>query len=386
MDGIPINPEVLRWARKRALLSAEDLVAKFPKFEQWERGEVQPSFKQLESFARKTHVPFGFLFLPEPPQIPVPLPDFRTLENQFTGTPSPDMLETIYHMQRRQTWLRETRIECAAEPLTYVGTANITDNPVAIGKEMRLVLGLEEGWAKKVSTWEESLSLLRNTIEEAGILTVINGIVGNNTHRILNVAEFRGFALYDEYAPLIFINGADTKSAQMFTMAHELAHIWLGQAGTGLSGYEGIFPEGNTVELFCDKAAAEFLVPERALENSWPRVRHSMESFENLARQFKVSPIVIARRAMDLHLVEKEHFFKFYEEYSKKEQWKKKRKTNGGSFFNNQNTRIGKTFALQVIRAAKEGRIGFKEAYELTGLHGGTFQKYAQRLGISLPQ
>src|SRR5690554_887910 len=118
MDGIPINPEVLRWARKRALLSAEDLVAKFPKFEQWERGEVQPSFKQLESFARKTHVPFGFLFLPEPPQIPVPLPDFRTLENQFTGTPSPDMLETIYHMQRRQTWLRETRIECAAEPLT----------------------------------------------------------------------------------------------------------------------------------------------------------------------------------------------------------------------------------------------------------------------------
>ena len=216
-------------------------------------------------------------------------------------------------------------------------------------------------------------------------MAVINGVVGNNTHRVLDVEEFRGFALRDEYAPLIFVNGADAKSAQMFTLAHELAHLWLGTEGSGLSGFPGIFPDGGVVETFCDRVAAEFLVPEVEFRASWQEVRRVQDPFESLARRFKVSPIVVGRRAMDLRLVDRQHFFDFYESYRRQEHRQKQAAAGIGDFYNNQNTRVGSLFATQVIRAAREGRIGFKQAYELTGLNGGTFQEYARRLNMELP-
>lgn len=382
MSRVAITPELLRWARERAHLDVRTLAPRFPKLPQWESGEVQPTFKQLEDFAKATHVPFGYLFLPEPPQIPIPIPDFRTLQNRELRTASPDLLDTIYAMQRRQAWLRETRLECEAPPLEFVGSAKLTDDPATIGREMRRFLGLEDGWTANVRTWQESVSALRLAIEACGIMAVINGVVGNNTRRVLNVEEFRGFALGDNHAPLIFVNGADAKSAQMFTLAHELAHLWLGEEGSGLSGFPGIFPDGGVVETFCDRAAAEFLVPEAELRAGWPDARVVENPFERLARHFKVSPIVVGRRAMDLGLVERQQFFDFYEAYVRQERNQKRLATGGGDFYNNQNTRVGRLFTRQVIRAAREGRIGFKQAYDLTGLNGGAFQEYVRRLEI----
>ncbi|MCU7870346.1 MAG: XRE family transcriptional regulator [Candidatus Thiodiazotropha sp. (ex Lucinoma borealis)] len=384
MSRVTINPEVMRWARERARLGIEDLARKFPKLADWESGELSPTFKQLEAFADATHVPFGYLFLPKPPDIPLPIPDFRTVQNQYIGSISPDLLDTIYTMQQRQAWLREERLECEATSLGFVGSARLSDDPAAIGREMRRLTGLGDGWAARVRTWKEAVSELRRSIEELGVISVVNGIVGNNTRRKLNVEEFRGFALSDEQAPLIFVNGADAKSAQMFTLAHELAHLWLGTAGAGLSGFSGIFPEGGRVEQFCDQAAAEFLVPIAELREVWPEVKRDVSPFETLSRRFKVSPIVIGRRAMDMRLVDRQTFFDFYETYTQRER-RKSQGAGGGDFYNNQNTRVGRVFALQVIGAAKEGRIGFKQAYDLTGLNGGTFQEYARRLGMELP-
>ncbi|MBN2701481.1 MAG: ImmA/IrrE family metallo-endopeptidase [Methylothermaceae bacterium] len=385
MTRVAVRPEILKWARERARLGIDDLAKKFPEIVDWESGDRLPTYKQLEDFANATHVPFGYLFLPEPPDIPMPIPDFRTIRNRQVGTISPDLLDTIYTMQRRQAWLREERLEGDAEPLAFVGSANLADDPAAVGREMRRLTGLGDGWATGVRTWQEAVNVLRQVIEELGVMAVINGIVGNNTRRKLDVEEFRGFALSDEYAPLIFVNGADAKSAQMFTLAHELAHIWLGAPGSGLSGFPGIFPEGGDVEMFCDRAAAEFLVPEAELRAQWPEVRREASPFEVLARRFKVSPIVTGRRAMDLRLVERQTFFDFYEGYTQQERSRKQAIGGRGDFYNNQNTRVGKLFATRVIRAAKEGRIGFKQAYDLTGLNGGTFQEYAHRLGIELP-
>ena len=288
-------------------------------------------------------------------------------------------------MQRRQAWLREERLEGDAEPLAFVGSAQLSDDPGAVGREMRRLFGLGGGWAARVRTWQEAVSALRAAIEEQGVIAVINGIVGNDTHRPLNVEEFRGFALSDELAPLIFVNGADSKSAQMFTLAHELAHVWLGAEGAGLSGFPGIFPDGGRVESFCDRAAAEFLVPAAELQALWPRVKRDASPFEMLAREFKVSPIVTGRRTMDLGLTDRAAFFDFYDAYVQRERKQKPQGSGGGSFYNNQNIRVGQLFAIQVMRAAKEGRIGFKDAYDLTGLQGGTFQEYARRLGVDLP-
>lgn len=384
MTRVVVRPAMVQWARERAGLELDALAHRFVKLAEWESGAAQPTFRQLEDFARATHVPFGYLFLPEPPAEPLPIPDLRTVRNQPRRGISPELRETIHAMRRRQDWLREERHDSGVPPVDSVGSARLIDDAEAVGREMRRTLGLDRDWAAGARNWEEAVGRLRAAIEALGVMAVINGIVGNNTHRVLDVAEFRGFALSDPLAPLIFVNGADAKSAQMFTLAHELAHLWLGEIGEGLSGFPGIFPDGGQVESFCDRAAAECLVPAAELQTIWPKVKREVSPFELLARRFKVSPIVIGRRAMDLRLVERQAFFDFYEAYTQRER-RQRSATPGGDFYRNQNARVGKLFATEVVRAAREGRIGFKQAYELTGLNGGAFQEYARRLGMDLP-
>ena len=382
MIRIPVPPEMLHWACKRAGHDVAYFAERMPQLSSWIRCEKQPTLKQLEKLAKLTHTPLGYLFLPDPPDECLPVPDYRTVTGTTQGRPSPDLLDTLYTMQRRQGWLRESLVENGVGPLAFVASARLADEPDAVGREMRRVLGLDGGWAVGVRTWQDAVRELRQAIEQLGVMAVINGVVGNNTHRRLSVEEFRGFALTDSYAPLIFVNGADAKSAQMFTLAHELAHIWLGTEG--LSGFETLFPGGSDVEDWCNRAASELLVPAGELRERWEEIKREASPFEELARTFKVSPVVAARRALDLKLVEHSAFFDFYGCYVKREH-KVGTASRGGDFYNNQNTRVGKLFAIQVLRAAGEGRIGFKEAYDLTGLRGGTFQKYAERLGVDLP-
>ena len=382
MMRVPVSPEMLRWACERAGYDVAYVAERMPQLSAWVRREKQPTLKQLEKLAKLTHTPLGYLFLSEPPDERLPVPDYRTVARAAGARPSPDLLDTLYTMQRRQAWLRESLVENELEPLTFVASARLADEPGAVGREMRRALGLDGGWAAGVRTWQDAVGELRRAIEQLGVMAVINGVVGNNTHRQLSVEEFRGFALTDPYAPLVFVNGADPKSAQMFTLAHELAHIWLGTEG--LSGFEALLPGGTDVEDWCNRAAAEFLVPAQEISARWREVRREASPFETLARTFKVSPVVAARRALDLDLVDRSTFFDFYERYVSRER-KGGTKPSGGDFYNNQNTRVGELFAIQVLRAAMEGRIGFKEAYDLTGLRGGTFQKYAKRLGVDLP-
>ncbi len=382
VQRIKVKPEMIRWARERLDRDAGDFGTRFRRLAAWERGEALPTFRQLEEYAKATYVPLGYFFLPEPPVEQLHLADLRTMDNQWVGSPSPNLLDTIHAMQRRQAWLREELIACEAEPLGFVGSATVKDSPQGVGQEMRRIIGFEDGWAASVRTWQEAVSALRLAMEKIGVCAFINGVVGNNTKRVLNVDEFRGFALCDEYAPLIFVNGADSKSAQMFTLAHELAHVWLGESALS-DAYLGAYPQ-QKIEAWCNKAAAEFLVPEKTLRECWSEIKYDETPFENLARRFKVSPIVAGRRAMDLLLVSKEYFFEFYQDYIKRES-RQRAGSKGGNFYNSQNVRLGEQFALAVFYAAKEGRVGFKDAYDLTGLHGGAFQEYASRLGVVLP-
>ena len=323
MTRVAVSPKVLCWARERAGLGLADLQDKFPRLADWENASSQPTMRQLQDFAKKTRTPYGFLFLPEPPAMDLPFADFRTVENQRAQGISPELMDTVHLMRRRQAWLREERLEAEAEPLAFVGAASLSDAPAAIGREMRRVLGLVDGWARRAPNWTAAVGELRKTIEGLGVMAVINGVVGNNTRRKLDVTEFRGFALSDPHAPLIFVNGADAKSAQMFTLAHELAHLWLGDAGEGLSGFKGLQPGDGEVERFCDRAAAEFLVPAAEIQAVWRGVAGGEAPLESLARRFKVSPVVIGRRAMDLGLMERSEFFRFYRDYTRSEHRKK---------------------------------------------------------------
>lgn len=155
--------------------------------------------------------------------------------------------------------------------------------------------------------------------------------------------------LVDDYAPLVFVNGADGKAAQMFTLAHEIAHVWFGSsAAFDLRQLQRALDE---TEQACNRVAAEFLVPAEELRDAWGHVRNRPDRFSALALRFKVSEIVAARRALDLGLVSKNAFFAFYEDYQ--DQWldAARKKQAGGDFYANQNLRIGRRFAEAVVRA-----------------------------------
>jgi len=375
---VEVKPEVLRWAMGRSGVPLDELERKFPKIRQWAAGESQPTLRQLESMARATFTPLGFLFLEEPPADELPVPFFRTLAEEAPRSPSPHLLETIQMMQQRQDWMREYLIDQGQEPLPFVGAARRENGPVSIARRVRRTLGFGRMWAAQLESWTDTLRALREAMENAGILVVVNGIVGNNTHRSLDPAEFRGFVLVDQYAPLVFVNGADFKAAQMFTLAHELAHVFLGSSAA--FDLRDTLPASDPMEQMCNRVAAEFLVPEDELREAWPALRGDSKRFEMLARRFKVSAVVAARRALDLRLIGRQAFFRFYNEYQSRERQTADQKADGGDFYANQNFRVGRRFAAAVIQAAKEGKLLYSDAFRLTGLYGKTFDRYASSL------
>jgi len=315
----------------RSLRSAEDLQKKLPKIRQWIDGKSQPTLRQLETLAKATFTPLGFFFLEEPPQDRLPVPHFRTLGDEGLIRPSPDLIETVQMMQQRQAWMREFLIEQGQECLPYVRSARLEEKPTSIAQRMRSTLGFGEGWAAQQPTWTDAQRFLRETLEKAGILVVINGIVGNNPHRKLNPSEFRGFVLVDDYAPVVFVNNADGRAAQMFTLAHELAHVFFGSSA--VFDLREMQPADDPTELACNRVAAEFLVPDSELRQVWGSIKNAPEPFQALARHFKVSVLVAARRALDLTLINREGFIEFYRVYQGDERRAAARRPPGGDFY-----------------------------------------------------
>lgn len=377
-----INPEILRWAREWAGLTLEEVAEKVPGYEKWERGEKRPTMKQLEAVANRFHTPLGYFFLPDPPNVEVPIPDFRTLGDQRPATPSPDLLETLHQMLRRQDWMRQYLIENGAEPLDFVGRAQVGEPIDVLATDIRETLGLTPKWAAVHASHKEALRHFRRTIEDARIMIVIMGYAGRSTRRTFNVEEFRGFVLSDEYAPLIFVNGRDAKEAQMFTLAHELAHLWVGQ--DALFDLPQLMPAGVDAEIYCNRVAAEFLVPAEEFGAMWEHVSDKKDPFPALAQQFKVSQIVVARKALDLNYIRKDHFFEFYRRRKEETAEAPLSRSGRGNYWNTQSIRIGSLFGTAVVQAVKEGRLLYTDAYEMTGLRASTLDSYADQLGLSL--
>jgi len=379
VSRVAVSERVLLWAMDRSSLTVADLEPKFPEIQAWIMGKSLPTLRDLEALAKRTLTPLGFFFLGEPPEERLPMPHFRTLGGTSPIRPSPELLQTVWAMQRRQDWLREYLLDNGEEPLPFVRSARADEAPVEVAKRMRAALAMGPDWATEQPTWEGALKTLRHAVEDAGIMVVVNGIVGNNTHRKLDVDEFRGFVLVDEYAPLAFVNGTDSKAAQMFTLAHELAHVFLGSSAA--FDLRRLQPADDATEQACNRIAAEFLVPEARLRSVWAAVSREREPYQALARRFKVSEIVAARRALDLGLATREAFLAFYSEYRERDRRASAGRAGGGNFYDNQDSRVGRRFASAVIRAVENDELSYSEAFHLTGLHGRTFDGYASHIG-----
>jgi len=366
---VNINANMLTWAIARAGYDLQDFTHKVPHIIEWVDGDKKPTIKQLEDFSKKVYLPFGYFFLPEPPIEKLPIPFFRTNNTQATQV-SINVYDTILLLKQRQDWLSDYLKNSEFDTLSFVGKYKHNNNVQEIVADLRSTLGLSENWASEFKTWQDALDSLIQHVENIGIIAMFNGIVENNTHRPINVEECRGFVLVDELAPFMFINNSDGKAAQMFTIVHELAHIWTGHSA-GFD-FRKLEPANDPMERLCDKVAAEFLVPEMVFNDIW----NANPNIKDTARCFKVSEIVIARRALDLNKITKAKFLNFYDDYVNREFIKKETQSSGGDFYATTRKRLGLAFSAHINNAVKSGRLLYRDAYKLTSLKGDTFQTY----------
>lgn len=366
MTRVAVNPELLHWALERAGLSAEVLRKRFRKIDAWLAGEVQPTLKQLEAFANATHTPIGYLFLPEPLVETVPIPDFRTMAHAHIDRPSPDLLDTIYACQQRQEWYRNHLVLHHEEPLAFVGSASLEDDVTARAAEIRQAIGFDLAERQQLPGWNEALRRFIAQVEASGVMVMVSGIVGSNTHRRLNPEEFRGFALADDLAPLIFINGAETRAAQMFTLAHELAHIWLGQSS--VSDPQAVVVADEKTERWCNAVAAELLAPLDAVGNAYQPEAGLPAEMQRLAKAFKVSTLVVLRRLFDLGAMDEQTLWDTYQEELSRLRKLDRGGAGGGEFYRTLGGRVSKRFARALVASALEGQTLFQEAFRMLGI------------------
>ena len=387
MTDALITPTVLTWARERRKLDVESLASKVSvkaeAVSAWESGGQRPTFRQAINTAKALRVPLGYLYLSKPPDLKSPLPDFRTLPGHSNTAPSPDMLDLIVEVVGKQEWYRENQESEGAVALPFVGRSAADDLPEVVAQDIRDVLGIEE--ARKIaSDSDDFVRELSRNAEDAGIMVMRSGIVGHDTTRPLDVDEFRGFSISDPVAPLLFVNGRDAKAAQVFTIVHEMAHIWTGQGGIS-TPYEGPFSEAQDVgiERFCDRVAAEALVPSEHFVDLWRAGSPDIiRRAKQLARQYLVSNLVILRRAYELDLVEDEEYWPNYNRLKNEAQPKR---DPGGNFHYTLPARNGSLLTAAVISGAASGRLLVNDAAALLGVSLKTLGSFAKtNFGSSL--
>ncbi len=347
----------------------------------WEAGHQSPPFNRAEKLADKLFIPFGYLFLSKPPTEDFPLPDLRTVGSVAASKPSLNFIEVVNDALLKQQWYSEYLRESGAKRVSFVGSCRMSDGVSHVAANVSRVLGIDDTARANSRSWQDFLSYIVRAAEELGVLVMQRGIVGNNTKRRLDVDEFRGFAIADKFAPLVFINARDAKAAKNFTIIHELCHLWIGESGVSnpnlrsLSAYET-----NSVERFCNQVAADVLAPRAELLRRWRSGTGIDDNMADLARYFRVSRYVVARQASEANRITYEQ----YVDYLDRNPWfLKAAATEGeeksGNFYNTFGARNSKKLISGVLTALGQNRITFRSASELLGVKIATLKKVAER-------
>lgn len=361
---ILLKPEVFEWAVRYSDLSLDEINKKF----EWtNKTPLNPTFTQLQNFAVSARVPFMPLFtgtIPEDEE-KVPIADFRTMKSREISRPSLNLLEILRMMELRQEWMRDYLLSEGADPLPFVGSVEADADVKEAARKIRQDLELSENWQICSRSWENAYELLREAVEKVGVLFFQESGLDTSSRKRFDPQEFRGFILNDEYAPLIFINSADAANARMFTLAHEIAHLWRGN--TGLFSFES--------EDIANRIAAELLVPETAFRKEW-KINSDLG---HLSRTFKVSTIVIARRALDCGFWKKGQFWEFFSVQQRKFEEGRKQSSGGGDYYRTRMKNLSMNFVMAVIGSTSSGRTLYRDAYRLLGMRGDTFDRFADK-------
>lgn len=352
--SIQIDNHTLNYYVTNARISVAELQQKIPDIELFLTGEKQPTFSQLSDIAKRINIPTGLLLLKKNIDIKNQRPEFRKLDPTGQKNISENLRDTIIDMQSKQDFLR-TEIDYT---LDFIGSYSIHHDPIIVADAIRKKLDISKFFQAELKETGKVISYLRQKANYIGIFVFANGIVRKNPHRSLDIEEFRGFVLSDDKAPIIFINQKDSKSGQIFTIVHEIVHLFI--------GHDEIFTIVDTkdfsfdkVEAFVNKVTAEILVPTDSLKS------FDTIDTEFLAKKFCVSEFVIARRLLTTDKISKSIYEKIVANLSKKPQ---KFSKKGGNYNNDIKFKTDKNFLGYIAQAVNHHRITYTQAFHIIGV------------------
>ena len=282
--------------------------------------------------------------------------------------PSADFIDVLYDARRKQQWYREYVQDEGMGPLPFVGRFPLSDYPrvIDVADDMRAAIGMDDA-RQKAKTHLQFLSFLTEAAGGIGILVLRSGKIGHNIHRKLDVDEFRGFALIDDFAPLVFVNSADNFAARIFTLAHELAHVWIGESGISNPTTIGMtLREDNRINRFCNQVAAELLIPSASFVKKWQQGGTVEENITAMSGFYHVSRTAVLIRAYEHELLPEETYRLQLERLR---QWESQEpKGSGGSFWNNFLASNSRALVHAVLTSAAEDRVSERDAATLLSL------------------
>jgi Zn-dependent peptidase ImmA (M78 family) len=352
------------------------------KLEAWGQGTERPTLRQAQELARKLRVPLGYLYLSNHPDETLPIPDLRTKSGSPPRKPSPDFLDVAYDALRKQDWYREYLQGEGAGEVPFVRRFTQSSPVGTIAEDVRRTLHLDHALRHSVTSRDDFFNRLTVNAESAGVIVLRSGVVGNNTRRPLDPNEFQGFALSDPIAPLVFVNTRDFKAAQVFTLAHELTHIWMGVSG--VSGPDYLAKRSgqpNDDEGIAEAVAAEVLVPSDDFELRWRSDMSVDQNLKELATYYRVSMFVVLKRAYEMEFLDNEKFVKKYEELRKNVHLRRQKGGGGGYEVMLWRNSMAVTNALLV--SFLEGTTPSTEASALLNTRNTTLPALASYLGLS---
>lgn len=349
-EFMPINPDVLKWARERSGLSVEDATKKFAKFQSWEAGELSPTYSQLEQLSDTLKLPIAAFFFPTRPNLPDIEKTFRSLPSAELSKLSAKvrlMLRKAKAMQLNLADLYSGRNPAAkniVQSLEFRGRVPIS----RIAADTRDFLGIT---LEKQFYWkdaDEALLAWRVALQKTGVSVFKDAF---------RDTEISGFCLYDPEFPVIYVNNTTTKTRQIFTLAHELGHLLFRSSGINWinSRYSvSILGADRDIEVACNQFAAELLVPDQMFASMVSKQTADLNKAVELATKFHVSREVIYRKFLDRGWISSQQ----YETQTKL--WNaqgKKKAPPGGDPYWTKLSYLGRDYVSAVLNSYHQNRI-----------------------------
>lgn len=353
VQRLTINPDILSTYIKSSNTPLEIIEKKVPKIQEILEGTKQPTFNQISAIANLINVPTGLLLLNNKVDTNNINLNFRTISSQAIDEMSPELKDTILEMQEKQDFLKNE----VETDLDFVGKFSVSEDINPVITDIKSYL--------KSTSYKDRLRQYREKISQTGVFVFFNGKIKDNTHRNLNLSEFRGFALADKRAPIIFINQKDSKTGQLFTLVHEFVHLFLGE--------NDLLEENSSfsidpLESFVNKVTAEILVPQDELLTKFDRTIDLFSQLEKIARYFEVSQFVIVRRLFDLNILTKKEYDDATKKLTKEFEKIPKKENSGGNYNNNLNFRMDRNFFQYVNNAVMQNRLTYTDAFNIVGV------------------